>query len=131
VLRAGLSWAGFVAFRQERVQEETNDKRFQSFYGSGASAVLKIYEDLFEEDCKVILLDSFMAMHLLKNYPNESQLAGTFRVSEKTARAKCWATIKKIQDLKDKKVSAYVFILLYYLSTNSSFAFCSDFVYRN
>ena len=135
VLRAGLTWAGFVEYCQERVQHETNDERFRLFYGSGARAVLKIYEDLFKVDPKLILLDCFMAMHLLKCYPTEARLAGTFRVSKKTARLKCWSTITKIQGLKNKKVSIYWLIyvskLLYCFFANSAFVFFFDFAYRN
>ena len=78
-----------------------------------------IYQDLYEQDLKIMLSDCLMAMRLLKCYPTESQLAGTFRVNEKTARTKCWNTIASIQGLKKKKVSIYFTLLLYCLYTNS------------
>ena len=47
----------------------------------------------------------FMSVYFLKCYPNETQMAGTFRVCEKTARKCCWYFLSRIQNLKHTKVS--------------------------
>ena len=105
VLSAGLMWAGFDLCRQQRVCDMTNDQRFRTYYGSGPSAVLKVYEDLLEDKQELKLKDLLMAMYWLMVYPTEGQMAGMFKVCEQTARETTWRTICAIQDLKTKKVS--------------------------
>ena len=111
VMHVGLKWAGFDINRHVRF--DTKNERFRSFYGSGPSAVAAVYSDLLKEDSKLKIKDLFMALYLLKAYPTECILAGTFKNCETTVGTICWRTIKKIQSLKDKKVSVLLVLLLY------------------
>ena len=96
ILTAGLFWSGFDAARQQRVGQETKDTRFRSYFGSGPEVVAKIFEDLVEYNTiKIKLSDIFLAMHLLKCYPMEAILFGTFMICKKSAQTAGWKTIEQ------------------------------------
>jgi hypothetical protein len=49
-------------------------------------------------------LSLLIATHWLKTYPKEAQIAGTFKVDEKTARKYVWKYVQAIAALKGIKV---------------------------
>jgi len=58
-------------------------------------------------DKKTMDLNYFlMGLRFLKRYPTECELAGTFKICEKTARTWAWFYAQKIQALKGQKVSS-------------------------
>ena len=50
IQRVGLLLACFHVSRQQRVEQATNIRRFQSFYGSSPLVCSKIWEDLLTTD---------------------------------------------------------------------------------
>jgi hypothetical protein len=113
ILARGLELAGFDRDRRQiRVNREQNVSRFKSHYGSEPIVYAQIWEDLQTTtnleaciDMKKADIDSFLlAIFFLKCYEVESLLAGRFKICEKTARAKIWYFVKKIQALKHEKV---------------------------
>lgn len=116
VLFRGLVLVGFSAIRQGKVSRSTNLGRFRSHYGSNPSVYAKIWEDLQtlpipeahidSREGQFINLDNFLlAMHFLKCYPTETQLAASFKVCEKTAGKCSWFFAQRVRALKTAKVS--------------------------
>ena len=112
ILEYGLEIVGFAIHRQEQVCRKTQLERFASHYGSKPVVYSEMWEDFQTTPIeaariqrKDLNLDYFlMALTFLKCYPTESQLAGTFKVSEKTARSWVRFYVHKIQALKPQKV---------------------------
>ena len=80
-------------------------------YGSNPVVYAQIWEDLQQmpealEDTWKMDPDSFlMALHFLTRYPTEHEQSGIFKICEKTARSWTWIYARKIQALKEQKVS--------------------------
>ena len=116
VLRIGLLCAGFDSSRQVRVQRTTNERRFQSYYGSSPLVCSAIWEGLInstKEDQtphppKSATFDKFLLpLYFLKEYPTEEKLAGMWHTCEKSARQWVWFFVGRIQALKAKRYVAY------------------------
>ena len=113
MLQKGLQLGGYDLFRQEKVQRSKNLAHFRALYGSNPVVYAQILEDLqttqIEEarvDAEMVCVDSFlMAMHFLMHYPTEDQLSGLFKICERTAQKWSWFYAKKVQALKEEKVS--------------------------
>ena len=134
VLRIGLLCVGFDSSRQVRVQRTTNERRFQSYYGSSPLVCSAIWEGLItstKEDQiphppKSATFDKFLfALYFLKEYPTEEKLAGMWHTCEKSARQWVWFFVGRIQALKAKKVRSilcccHIFICLLPTSTTSN-----------
>ena len=111
MMQKGLELSGFALCRQQKVDPKTNLRRFKAYYGSAPIVYAQIWEDLQTTDIPEASIsdeniDSFlMTMHFLKCYPTEVQLAGTFKICERTAREWGWYYAKKVQALKSEKVS--------------------------
>ena len=113
VLKQGLLMVGFDHYRIQKVLRTKNVNRFRSYFGSDPVVYATIWNDLHDatnEDAYITtpsatLKHFLMSVYFLKCYPNETQMAGTFRVCEKTARKWCWYFLRKIQALKQTKVS--------------------------
>jgi hypothetical protein len=111
MLRQGLRIVGFNTERIQNVSLDANLERFRAHYGSYPIVYAAIWEDLHHStfpdariDDKADLVSYLMAIFFLKCYPSEAQLAGTFRVCERTVRKWCWYYAGKIQALKQEKV---------------------------
>jgi hypothetical protein len=112
-LRKGLQLAGFDWYRQTKVSKLTNIQRFKAYYGSNPVVYATIWEDLqltMIPEARINTndtdADSFlMGIYFLKSYPTETQLAGIFKVCERTGRKWAWYIARKIQALKGDKVS--------------------------
>lgn len=119
ILQYGLELCGFDATRQQRVGVEKNIERFKSHFGSHPEVYAQIWEDLQVNanpepwvDAVRADLDAFLiTLHFLRRYPTESEQAGLFKISEKTARKWCWNFVSKIQALKNDKVRPLFFIV--------------------
>jgi hypothetical protein len=113
ILKQGLLMVGFDHHRIQKVLRTKNVIRFRSFFGSDPIVYATIWNDLHDatnEDAYIntptaTLKHFLMSVYFLKCYPNETQMAGTFYVCEKTARKWCWYFLSKIQALKQTKVS--------------------------
>ena len=118
MLRKGLELGGFDRSRQKKVRRAQNLERFRALYGSNPVVYAEIFEDLqtteiaeARVDSDMICVDSFlMALHFLKCYPTENQLSGLFQICEKSARKWAWFYAKKIQALKQQKVSLLLWL---------------------
>ena len=103
MLRQGLRLVGFNTERIQNVLLDANLERFRAHYGSNPIVYAVIWEDLHHStfpdariDDKADLASYLMAIFFLKCYPSEVQLAGTFRVCERTVRKWCWYYAGKI-----------------------------------
>jgi hypothetical protein len=114
ILVQGLKLFNFEEYRTENVNDRQNNERFKAHFGSLPIVYARIWTALQEIDDPqasilyergVTIRKFLMAIHFLKCYPTESQLAGVFRMSERTARTWVWYFLKKIQALKQHKVS--------------------------
>ena len=104
----GLQFVGFDKRRQKC--HKTNLERFVSHFGASPEAHSLIFNDLQRTDIpeartlKPDPLSLLIATHWLKTYPKEAQIAGTFKVDEKTARKRVWDYVQAIAALKGIKV---------------------------
>jgi hypothetical protein len=76
-----------------------------------------VYAEIFEDlqmteidearvDAETLCVDSFLlALHFIKCYHTENQMSGLFKICERTVRKWAWFYAKKIQALKQQKVS--------------------------
>lgn len=95
-LRLDLRIAGFTDARIGACKSETNVERFRTWYGVSPEACAEIFQDLQMtmnlvariENAKA--LDMLMTLNWLMNYRKEAELAGTFKMNEKTARNILW-----------------------------------------
>ena len=114
ILRTGLLVVGFSDRRIQNVERAKSLERFRTAYGSNPIVYAQIWEDLQTTeipeariDKKTMDLNYFlMWLRFLKRYPTECELAGTFKICEKTARTWAWFYAQKIQALKGQKVSS-------------------------
>ena len=110
ILQLGLDAVGFDVRRQRNAN--TNMMRFSAFFGAGPKSSFEILSDLgttVNINARISNpnpIDFLMAMNWLKTYKTEAELAGLFKVDEKTSREKAWKYVKAIQALKHQKVSA-------------------------
>jgi hypothetical protein len=113
ILRKGLTLANFSRRRQAwSLLDSKSVERFKAFFGSHPVVYAAIWEDLQTTEIAEARIDDFktnadqflMAIHFLKCYPTEAQLAGLFQICEETARKWVWFYVKKIQALKRGKV---------------------------
>jgi hypothetical protein len=112
ILEKGLKIVGFP-LRRQQVNRMTQIERFVGHFGSKPVVYAEIWEALQTtaiEDARIDDKDLhikyfFMTLAFLKSYLTESQLSGTYRIDEKTARTWVRFYIKKIQALKPSKVS--------------------------
>ena len=105
----GLESAGFSGW--ERTSNATNVERFRCcWYGPRPKCCEKIWFDLQNSvECCIGIdanpLHFLLALRFLKGYPStETELAGTFAMSEKTVRKWTSFYVQKIQLLKEEKV---------------------------
>jgi hypothetical protein len=113
VLKQGLLMVGFDHYRIQKVLRTKNVIRFRSYFGSDPVVYATIWNDLHDATNEAAYINTptatlkhfLMSVFFLKCYPTETQMAGTFCVCEKTARKWCWYFLRKIQALKQTKVS--------------------------
>jgi hypothetical protein len=129
-LRLGLELAGFSEHRQHRTTYVTNLRRFRAhFYASPASCA-GTFSDLQTNNIAEACIDGkpspiylLMALNWLKQYSVEEELAGRFKLVEKTARKWTQLYTQKVQALKAAKVSTATTTHKYFEYTNL-FLFC-------
>jgi hypothetical protein len=94
-----------------RTCEKTKRTRFKRRFGAEPESCEAIFRDLQETDIEDARVDSpkphelLCALNYLKEYPLESNLAGNFSKSERTAMKWAHFYVKKLQGLKADKVS--------------------------
>jgi hypothetical protein len=110
-LELGLDLAGFDQHRRQRTCMATNLRRFRAHFGAGPEAFSAVFSDLQTTDIdgarivKPNPVHFLMTMTWLCTYKVEEELAGLFKVCEKTARKWIWKYTGAIQALKALKVS--------------------------
>lgn len=105
VLECGLEFSNYTKKHQDKVNIETNWRRFGSHFGVGAKAVTALVKDLplqWERDFK--LYDLFISLSFAKMYNTEEVHARNWRVWSNKVKncVKCY--FRKIQLLKSKKI---------------------------
>jgi hypothetical protein len=105
----GLETAGFPPHRQQ-VRDEQNLRRFMAHYGASPESHAAIFTDFQTTQVADAHIDTpsayyfLMAMHWLQCYRTNEEIAGTFKVDEKTVRTHVWKYVHAIQALKAAKV---------------------------
>ena len=99
----GLAHVGFGLDRQN-VRDRTNDERFSSNYGVGATTLHAVFADLQKEVPGIKQVDCFMAVNQLKLYLTEHVQAGRWGIDECTFRSRWKDIVKAIAGLKAKKI---------------------------
>jgi len=116
----GLLLAKISAERQARVQRKTNLTRFISNYGSAPRVLCEIWETLQTTDLPDAKINVkrrqdikhfLQAMNFLQVYAVEGVRAGMDNC-ERTVRDWGWYYGRRIQALKEAKVSLWLWILL-------------------
>ena len=101
---------GFEVKRQRRTSATKNVERFRTAYGIGPGACCAIFRDLqatkipaarIQTPNKVYFL---VAMNWLATYKKENEIAGFFKVDEKTARVHIRIFVEAIAALKNEKI---------------------------
>jgi hypothetical protein len=113
ILRKGLVLVGYDCRHQDKVSRVTNLGHFRAQYGSNPVVYAQIWEDLQCTATPEARIDNEMAdadaylmcIHFLKCYPTEVEQGGIFTGCEKTMRKWTWYYARKIQALKQQKVS--------------------------
>jgi hypothetical protein len=111
-LELGLHFAGFEQHRNQRTCMPTNLRRFRAHFGVSPEALSAIFTDLQTTTIVAARIDKpdpdhfLMALNWLRSYKVEEQLAGSCKVTEKTARKWIWKYTGAIQALKAAKVSS-------------------------
>jgi hypothetical protein len=104
----GLEFVGFDTRRQKC--HKTNLERFVTHFGASPETHSLIFSDLQRTDipeARILKPDPLslpIETHWLKTYPKEAQIAGTFKVDEKTVRKRVWNYVQAIAALKGIKV---------------------------
>lgn len=104
VLSVGLSYCGFDAKRQQRVNLDRNLRRFQSFFGIFPTTVAPILKDLKDANPNFVHKDSLMAMNWLYLYDTREVLSGRWGPHENEIGSRVIEYGKEIQKLKAKKI---------------------------
>jgi len=104
VLSVGLSYCGFDAARQQRVNLDRNLRRFKSFFGVPPTTVAPILRDLKDANSKLVLKDILMSMNWLYLYETREVLSGRWGPHENEIGSKVVEQAKEIQKLKAKKI---------------------------
>lgn len=123
MLHEGLKFVGYMV-QNERVRDETWNRRFRGHYGSDPVVYSKLFEDLqttavpeaLIRDDKISLHYFLMTIYFLRHYPTEQILESRFNASEKTIRTWVWYYIAKIKELKKQKVRSKVVLQHFYKS---------------
>jgi len=117
ILSIGLNLAGFdSAWQTSNAARETHLRMFLSSYGSMPKVYAALWQDLLTTEVDAARLhpgtkkgdtikNFFMALHFLKNYHKEDVMAGPNKNQSATVRANVFHILRKIQALKDVKVS--------------------------
>jgi hypothetical protein len=105
----GLEIAGFDPGKWSI---KTRTRHFKASYGCLPVVCLKIWTDvlhnLSNEDRRAAAVDHlFWTLYFLKKYPEEDLMAAKFDKDEKTIRKWVWTCIRRLQALKDQKVSTF------------------------
>jgi hypothetical protein len=112
ILELGLHFVGFEQHRCQRTCMTTNLRRFRAHFGVSPEAILAIFTDLQTTTIVEARINKpdpshfFMAMNWLRAYKVEEQLAGSSKMTEKTARKWIWKYTEAVQALKAAKVSS-------------------------
>ena len=115
-MRLGLQIAGFDKW--ETYMEHTNIARFRAWYGPTPTTCAKVWLDLQSSTVDGCSIGSdanpvhlLLALRFLKAYPSETELAGTFQISEKSVRKWSAAYTRKLQLLLPQMVSCFTLLL--------------------
>jgi hypothetical protein len=95
---------GFGPSRQD-VSDNLNTRRFRAHYGIGPEAVKALIADLEADGDPVTPKSLFMAICWLKLYDSEHVMAGRWIYDEKYCRENVFKHLKRIQKLKESKIS--------------------------
>lgn len=110
-LKLGLE--DLVGFDHRKVAKKRILRRWHAYFGASPETCATIFEDLqttaigeahVEEPC---VIEFLVAFYWLKSNASEEQVAGLFKMDERTVRKWKWFYIKKIVALKEQKVRRY------------------------
>ena len=104
LLALGLNYVGFGPDRQN-VSDDLNTSRFRAHYGVGPQAIRALIVDLEQNGENVTPKKLFMAICWLKLYDTEAVMAGRWGYGEKYCRENVHDYVKRIQQLKNLKIS--------------------------
>lgn len=113
ILSKGLGLINMNQDSQDRKMFKTRVVYFKAHFGLHPYHVARVWKQLLEtdiEEARVLprVLDEikyfFMALHFLKRYKTELELAAMFQINEKTAREWMWYYVRKIGALKAEKI---------------------------
>jgi len=108
-----------LMFTEQRINNVNGDprvsvrnmQRFKDHCGAKPLVAAKLWEDLIaadlaeDEQPSRLSVDGLLeALHFLCRHRTESEREATFDKSTKTLRKWCWHCLKRIQDLKSKKI---------------------------
>jgi hypothetical protein len=109
-LQLGLQLAGFDPGTTQRTCANTNRRRFNSNFEACPKTCVDIFLHLQTTHIDEARVNKpnpvymMMAIHWLSTYKTEEQIAGNFKVGEKTVQKWTWFYTQKIQALKGEKV---------------------------
>lgn len=110
ILELGLKTIGYDRVRQQRCKYSTNVKRFRASFGSlplTTSQLISEIQDYSLGEARIKKPDSdylLMTLMWLNLYRTETELAGVFKIDEKTVRRWIWTYSLAIHGLKEKMV---------------------------
>jgi hypothetical protein len=101
MLEEGLFYAGFS--NKVNIASNQSMRRFREWYGAGPRSLSALYYDIqlhAQPDVQHNIKYFFMALNWLTIYLKESVRAGTWGMSERTAREWTWFYAYAMQSLK-------------------------------
>ena len=104
ILSAGLSYAGFDAKRQGRVNLTRNMKRYKQFFGVDPSTAAPLFRDLRDNFPSFRYKDGLMTLNWLWLNDKQSVLSGRWGCCEEYIGPTVKTYAKMIQSLKKKKI---------------------------
>lgn len=118
VLLMGLKTIGYDLLRQQKTQYSKNLQRFRAAFGTLPITASQAFSEIQDQSLGEARIKKpnadylLMALMWLNLYSTESQLAGQFKLDEKTVRKWIWSYLLAIHALKEKVVRK---IKLYFL----------------
>jgi hypothetical protein len=104
VLSIGLSYVGYDAKRQRRVNLDRNMKRFKQFFGPDPTTIVPLFQDLRSAFPSMKYKDALMTLNWLFLNDKQSVLGGRWGCCEEYISPTVRQYAKMIQSLKEKKI---------------------------
>lgn len=104
ILATGLSYVGFDAKQQNRVNLARNMKRFKQFFGPDPSTIAPLFRDLRDAFPTLKYKDALMTLNWLWINDKQSVLSARWRCCEEYISPTVKEYARMIQSLKDMKI---------------------------